>query len=434
MRKIIAYTLILLFLISLAACGKDDSDMTTSQSVIATEAVSKDAPTPAPEYPIETASLNPPMPAPEYPVIDGSSSTMILHAAIRAHLTDEYFVDTHSQTYAALERLIPGSENPADVVLAVKYYNETLNDAKERGADLVITPIAKEGFVFLLHKDNPIDSLTQEQLRDIFSGKIKNWRQLGGLNEAIVPVQRNWDSGSQTAIIDFMGDVPLTDMAEDNSILLAVSMGAMIETVWTTGSGAIGYNIYSWSLGLGSIFGMENLKLLAVDGIEPSIENLSNSSYPLMVYTYSYYNRDNLKGKALTDWLLTAEGQSVIASAGYVGIFGDYTYGDMPDFYKDENESVAKIEEYYTRNGKLDWDSTLFDVERITDREQTEALSKGMGKTVTVLYVAHFNEYLKEREYNRFIVLTREKGGVFEVINEGEVLSYEDGVMIPKSG
>ena len=177
------------------------------------------------------------------------------------------------------------------------------------------------------------------------------------------------------------------------------------------------------------VFGADNVKLLAVDRIEPSMENLSDNSYPLMVYTYSYYNSDNAKGKALTDWLLTAEGQSVITSAGYVGIFGDYSYAEMPDFYKDENESVAIIEEYYTENGMLDWDSMFFLPERITDREQTENLAIGKGKDVTVLYLAHFNEYLAGREYTRFIVLTREKGGVFEVINEGEVSSYEDGVI-----
>ena len=361
---------------------------------------------------------------PDYPVIDGSSSTNIMHAAIRAYLTDAHFVDPHSQTYAALERLIPGSPDPADVVLAVKYYDDILNDAKERGADLVITPVAKEGFVFLLHKDNPIDSLTQEQLRDIFSGKIKNWRELGGLDEAIVPVQRNWDSGSQTAIIDFMGDIPLADMAEDDSIKFALSMGGMVETVWMTGSGAIGYNIYSWSLGHGALFGMENLKLLAVDGVEPSIENLSNDSYPLMVYTYSYYNNGNTKGKALTDWLLTAEGQSVITSAGYVGIFGDYSLSEMPDFNKDEHAAMLVIEEYYANNDNdmLNRDSLFSHVERQTDAEQTESLAIGKGKDVTVLYSVYFREYATEREYTRFIVLTREKGGVFEVINEGEIL------------
>lgn len=416
MKRTIIFAIALSLILSLTACNNNGADNTSPQSNTNENIIVPD--------------MNPSMSLPEYPIIDGSSSTMVMHSAIRAYLTDAYFVDPHSQTYAALERLIPGNDNPADVLLSVKYYDDTLDDAKNRGADLVITPIAKEGFVFILHKDNPIDSLTQEQLRDIFSGKVKNWKELGGLDEKIIPVQRNWDSGSQTAIIDFMGDVPLTDMAEDDSIKLALSMGGMIETVWSTGSGAIGYNIYSWSLGLGRIFGMENIKILAVDGIEPSIENLSDNCYPLMVYTYSYYNSDNVKGKALTDWLLTAEGQKVIAGAGYVGIFGEVSTEPMPDFYKDEYDSTVKTEEYYMNNKMLNYDSMAFTPERLTDREQTETLAIGKGKTVTVLYLVHFTEFNTGREYTRFIVLTREKGGVFEVINEGEVLSYENGVII----
>ena len=414
-KKIVSYAIVATLVLSLAACANDGAENTLPPSEASVNS--------------EIPGMNPPMPMPEYPIIDGSSSTAIMHSAIRAYLTDVHLPVEHSQTYAALERLIPGNGNPADVVLAVKYYDDTLQSAKDRGADLVITPIAKEGFVFVLHKDNPINSLTQEQLRDIFSGKIKNWQELGGFDEEIIPVQRNWDSGSQTAIIDFMGDEPLTDMSEDDSIKLAVSMGGMIETVWTTGRGAIGYNIYSWSLGLGRVFGMDNLKLLAVDGIEPSMENLSDNSYPLMVYTYSYYNEGNEKGRALTDWILTTEGQHVIASAGYVGIFGELFMGGMPDFYKDDYDSAVKAEEYYSENGMLDWESMFFNSEVLPDKGQTEFLANGKGKSVTILRLAYFNEYAKNSEYTRFIVMTREKGGAFEVINEGEVLSYDNGII-----
>ncbi|MDR0221635.1 MAG: substrate-binding domain-containing protein, partial [Lachnospiraceae bacterium] len=125
---------------------------------------------------IQSPEIKPSMSLPEYPIIDGSSSTVTMDAAIRAYLTDAHIVDQHSQTYVAIERLVPGNENPADVLLAVKYYDETLQDVAQRGADLVITPIAKEGFVFIVSADNPIDSLTQQQIKDIYSGKITNWK------------------------------------------------------------------------------------------------------------------------------------------------------------------------------------------------------------------------------------------------------------------
>jgi len=258
-----------------------------------------------------------PTPLPEFPVIDGSSSTVLMHAAIRAYLTDAHFVNPHSRTYDALERLIPGSENPADVILAVKYYDETLQDAKERGADLVAAPIAKEGFVFILHEDNPVNSLTQQQLRDIYSGKITNWKEVGGKDMKIIPYVRNWDSGSQTAMEDFMDGEPIIGK-EDNIIS---GMMFLLTRVQETGSAGIGYNILSWSMGQ-NLGGM-GLKAVAVDGVKPENRTLADSSYPLMVYTYSYYNSDNEKGRNLTDWLLTAEGQRVIASADYVGIFGE---------------------------------------------------------------------------------------------------------------
>lgn len=396
MRKILLCAALLLLILPLAACNNSGNR------------------TPGGNDKISIPEMNPPLPPPEYPVIDGSSSTVTMHSAIRAYLTDMYLVDSHSKTYAALERLIPGSADPADVVLSVKYYDETLQDAKNRGADLVITPIAKEGFVFILSKNNPVNKLTQRQLRDIYSGKITNWKDVGGLDEAIIPYIRNWDSGSQTAMEDFMGGEPI--VGEKDNIIF--SMEFILTRVQNTGSPGIGYSIYSWFMGQN--LDRLGLKTVAVDGVKPNNKTLADSRYPLMVYTYSYYNKGNEKGKALTDWLLTAEGQGVIASAGYVGIFGDLSADEPPDFNKDENDSLVKIEEYYSDGGTLELDKISFYSERLPDRALTETYAAGPGKAVTVLYLVHFYEYETEREYTRFIVLTREKGGAFEVINEGE--------------
>jgi len=258
---------------------------------------------------------------PEYPVIDGSSSTVALHKAIRNYLTNgEDTPIYHSQTYAALERLVPGNEDPADVILAVRYYDETILDVKNRGADLIIAPIAKEGFVFITHPDNPINSLTQNQLRNIYSGKIVNWKEVGGNDEEIIAFTRNWDSGSETAMKDFMDGIPVMIGEDPNRVL--GSMGSMLTAVNFTGSAAIGYNIYSWTM-MEYMIKEEFIKFILVDGIMPSNETLADNSYPLLVYTYSYYNKGNSKGKALTDWLLTLTGQRIVASAGYVGIYGE---------------------------------------------------------------------------------------------------------------
>jgi ABC-type phosphate transport system substrate-binding protein len=361
----------------------------------------------------ETPVLHQPMPPPEYPVIDGSSSTVAMHAAIRGYLTDEHFVDySHSQTYAALERLIPGCEDPADVLLAVKYYDDTLKDAKKRGAELVITPVAKEGFVFILHKDNPVNSLTRQQLKDIYTGKITNWKDVGGNDELIIPYTRNWDSGSQTAMEDFMNGEEI--VGSDDFAIWGMQM--LLTEVERTSAG-IGYNILSWSLR--QRLSARDIKIAAVDGVAPVYENLSNNSYPLMVYTYSYYDKRNEKGKNLTEWLLTAEGQGVIAGADYVGIFGALPPEELPDLNKDEHESMRMIDTYYIDRG-FDCDTGFFYAMRQTDKTQVEALSQGMEKDVTVAYTVFFEMYDADN-YTRFIVLTRAKGGTFEVINEGHI-------------
>ena len=385
----------------------------------------------------------PPMPLPEFPEIDGSSSTELMHAAIRAHVIDEYYVFSHSQTYAALERLVPGSANPADVLLSVKYYDETLDDVKSRGADLVITPVAKEGFVFIVNANNPIDSLTQQQVRDIYTGKITNWKEVGGNDESIQRLTRNANSGSQTAMENFMGGSPI-DEGFGLTIDIMGSMGDMLNAVSAvlfTGSSAIGYNIFSWVMEQDMSY-YSNIKLLAVDGVKPSNETLADDSYPLRVYTYSYYNNGNTIGKNFTDWLLTAEGQKVIASAGYVGIFGELPPEEhlgYDHFNRDADDSRAVIRDFYTKHKLISSrDGTIrrgySDIKRINDKIQTQALANGKGKDLTELYLFRgdgIDDYSNGivYKYIRFIVLTREKGGAFEVINEGEVLSFNNGVI-----
>ncbi len=63
----------------------------------------------------------------------------------------------------------------------------------------------------MVNAKNPVDALSQQQIKDIYSGKITNWKQVGGSDEPIVAYQRNTDSGSQNYMIDFMGETPLMD-------------------------------------------------------------------------------------------------------------------------------------------------------------------------------------------------------------------------------
>ena len=79
-------------------------------------------------------------------------------------------------------------------------YQNWLDKQKEyaasKGVEFVLTPIGYESFVFLLNKKNPVDSLTIDEVKGIYTGKYSNWKELGGKNKQIIPIQRAENSGS----------------------------------------------------------------------------------------------------------------------------------------------------------------------------------------------------------------------------------------------
>jgi hypothetical protein len=217
------------------------------------------------------------------------------------------------------------------------------------------------------------------------------------------------------------------------------TMGRLLFGVQEAGSAGIGYNIFSWSM-LQNLDEM-GLKTVAVDGVKPTNQALSDGSYPLMVYTYSYLNYGNEKAQIFTEWLLTEQGQKVIASAGYVGINGQLPPDMLPDFDREEFYSFRTVIEYYhsletsrierrryarirTYNVFVRFEDGSYlrmapNSRRIWDRDMTYALAEGKGGDVTVLRLVHFDSSQPGEIIMRFIVLTRDVGGEFEVINEG---------------
>ena len=98
-----------------------------------------------------------------------------------------------------------------DMIYTVPLSEQQYQTASDAQLELALEPVSLEGFVFVVNASNPVSSLTQEQLRAIYSGEITNWSELGGKDEEIVAYQRNPDSGSQNFMVSFMGDTPLTD-------------------------------------------------------------------------------------------------------------------------------------------------------------------------------------------------------------------------------
>ena len=199
------------------------------------------------------------------------------------------------------------------------YPSETqIETAHGKGTEFVYTPIGYEAFVFFVHKDNPVNNLTSEQVRGIYSGEITNWSQLGGRFEQIAAFQRNQGSGSQSMLERFMGDTPIMDPPKD---LVTDLMSGIVELVsdYENRPGSIGY---SYRYYLEGIVQNPDIKLLSIDGVAPTVENIQNGTYPIItpLYAVTWKGNENGNVQRLLDWVLSPEGQYIIEKTGYVPI------------------------------------------------------------------------------------------------------------------
>jgi len=266
------------------------------------------------------------------PKIDGSTSLIPLEAGIRAAIFGTSLEEAeknvvHTSTYGAFNNLLLGT---CDLVLTVPLSEEQYRQAEEYGVELEVVPIAMEGFVFVLNYGNPVDTLTQEQLRAIYSGEITNWKDVGGRDAEIVAYQRNITSGSQNYMITFMGDIPLADAPVEKR---PDSMAGLMDVIALNDNAenSIGYSVYAYAA---DMYGTgKDVKFIKVDGVEPSKETMASGEYPLTSYNYAVFNASEPEDspvRRLVNWMASYEGQLAIAKAGYVTVTDiGFDYNEM---------------------------------------------------------------------------------------------------------
>ena len=191
--------------------------------------------------------------------------------------------------------------------------------AESKGVKLKLVPIGREAFVFFVNKKNKVNNLSVEEIQGIYTKKITNWKSVGGRSKKIMPFQRPENSGSQTIMVNkiMKGTEISTPLREEYSEF----MGGIIDRVadYRNYEEAIGYSFRYYASGMNK---NENIKLLAIDGIEPTAENIKNGKYPYIVNVYLVTREDvkNPNLDSLINWLLSAQGQEMIESIGYVGV------------------------------------------------------------------------------------------------------------------
>ena len=210
------------------------------------------------------------------------------------------------------------AEKKTDIFIGVYPSDEQKAYAEENQTTFEYIPIGTEAFVFFVHKDNPITNLTTKQIKDIYSGKITNWKDVGGKNEKIAAFQRNEGSGSQSMLKRFMDDTPITDAPTETVNDL---MAGIIEQVadYKSKTNSIGFSFRYYVEG---IIKNPDIKMISIDGIAPTSENIRNGSYPILTPIYAVTYKENQNGNVdkLLEWILSDEGQYIINETGYVGI------------------------------------------------------------------------------------------------------------------
>ena len=205
-----------------------------------------------------------------------------------------------------------------DIFFGAYPSEQQISFAKVKGTTFKCTPIGREGFVFFVNKDNPVENLTSEQIRKIYSGEITNWKEVGGKDEEILAFQRNEGSGSQSMLIRFMGDTPIKEPIRNE---YQDTMGMIIDSVanYRNHSNSIGFSFRYYAE---DIIGNQNVKLIAVDGVIPSVENITNELYPITtdLYAVTFEGNTNENVDKLIEWALSKQGQYIITETGYAPV------------------------------------------------------------------------------------------------------------------
>jgi ABC-type phosphate transport system, periplasmic component len=263
----------------------------------------------------------------DYPRWDASTATQPLALAFYQNFTgnkDAKLSDfTLTKTHEAYVALINGEK---DFIIVTSPSEDELALAKKKGVELEVTPVVHEAFVFFVSTDNKVDSLTQEQVVGIYTGKIKNWKEVGGEDKAIKAFQRPENSGSQTGMLDIvMKDKKL--MEPISEVYSMGSMSGIVNAVSSYGgeTDGIGYSYYYYVTTMYEDIDKDiadGIKLLAIDGFKPEKETIQTGTYP---YRTAYYivtvkGKVSENTKKVIDEMLSARGQKIAEDVKYVPV------------------------------------------------------------------------------------------------------------------
>jgi phosphate transport system substrate-binding protein len=217
--------------------------------------------------------------------------------------------------------LINGTVDIANASRAMK--EEEIAQAQANGFDPVEIRVAIDALAVIVHPDNPVDRLTIQQLSDIYTGRIVNWKDVGGSDAPIVLLSRETNSGTHVYFLEQVvrqGDKENEDIFAPQTLLMPSSVGITSEI--RRNPNAIGYD------GLGYVTEHEKVLAIAKDEnspyVLPTTETGADGSYPLARFLFMYTAGEPEGSIAeYIDWIKGPEGQAIVAELGFVPLNED---------------------------------------------------------------------------------------------------------------
>lgn len=283
-----------------------------------------------------------------YPLVDGSTSALPLQQVIACHIfqvecgwSDSLLFDetrtilpamdaagqleaveylfnlSHSGTHDAYMNLIRGD---VELILVARQPSEDeFRAARQRRVELDYRPVALDAFVFLVNAENPLNSLEIDLIKDIYTGRVTTWDQLGVSlqqegNSTIHTYRRDPNSGSQELMetLVMQGE----EMIDSPDLLLYTMVGPF-NAIGQDLLG-IGYSVYFYAF---YMLPTPTVRLVPVAGVLPTAGTIADRTYPFVTEVYVVVREDAHPGGTavqLRNWLLTPEGQEVVGQSGYV--------------------------------------------------------------------------------------------------------------------
>jgi len=198
------------------------------------------------------------------------------------------------------------SEGQSDIGNSDVFAEEKLD--ADKAAELVDHQVAVVGMAAVVHPEVGVDNLTKQQLVDIFTGKVTNWKDLGGSDQKIQIINRPSSSGTRATFEKYA----LGQKSEDlQGSIQEDSSGTVRKLVGET-PGAIGYLALSYL--------DESIKVLKYEGVEATVDNVANGTYPVWAYEHMYTKGEPSElAKAFLDFMLSDEIQNAdVVELGYI--------------------------------------------------------------------------------------------------------------------